>query len=87
MKTDKNPLLRTIGIQIRKLRIINNKSTKEIASVLNITTQAYGNIERGETAICVTKLILLAAYYKILVIELFPEEYRGFIKNVSWEIN
>ena len=80
MKTDNNPILKLIGSQLRKYRIINNKTTKEIASILNITPQAYGNIERGETTICVTKLILLASYYKAPLSELFPEEYRDFRK-------
>jgi transcriptional regulator with XRE-family HTH domain len=79
MKTcDKEPILFAIGTQLRKLRIINSKTTKEIASILNITTQAYGNLERGETSICATKLILLASYYKINLTELFPEELRNF---------
>ena len=79
MKTcEKEPILCAIGDHLRKLRIINNKPTKEIAGVLNITTQAYGNIERGETSICTTKLILLAAFYKINIAELFPEKFRNF---------
>ena len=79
MKTcEKEPILFAIGDHLRKLRIINNKPTKEIAGILNITPQAYGNIERGETAICVTKLILLAAYYKTSIAELFPEKFRNF---------
>jgi len=79
MKTcEKESILIAIGDHLRKLRIINNKPTKEIAGVLNITTQAYGNIERGETAICPTKLILLAGYYKTNIADLFPEEFRSF---------
>ena len=82
MKTcDKEPILFAFGIQLRKLRIINSKTSKEIASLLSITPQAYGNIERGVSGICTTKLILLAAYYKISVLELFPEEYRDFRKT------
>ena len=81
MKTcDREPILFAIGDHLRKLRIINNKPTKEIAGVLNITTQAYGNIERGETDICATKLILLSAYYRITISELFPEQLRDFRK-------
>jgi transcriptional regulator with XRE-family HTH domain len=79
MKTcEKDPILLDIGNHLRKLRILNNKTTKEIACVLNITSQAYGNIERGETDICVTKLISLTFYYKITITELFPEQFRSF---------
>ena len=79
MKTcEKEPILFAIGDHLRKLRIINNKTSKEIAGILNITPQAYGNIERGDTAICITKLILLAAYYKTNIAELVPEKFRNF---------
>ena len=46
----KEELLQSIGRQLRKLKINNDCTTKEIAAVLNITPQAYGNIERGESA-------------------------------------
>ena len=79
MKTcEKEPILFAIGDHLRKLRIINNRTSKEIAGILNITPQAYGNIERGDTAICITKLILLAAYYKTNIVELVPEKFRNF---------
>lgn len=79
MKTcEKEPILFAIGDHLRKLRIINNKTTKEIAGILNITPQAYGNIERGETGICATKLILLTAYYRTTITEVFPGQFRDF---------
>jgi transcriptional regulator with XRE-family HTH domain len=82
MKTfQKGILLQQIGMQLRKLKIENNKTSKEIASLLNITTQAYGNIERGESDICITRLIVLAAYYKKPLANLIPNDYRSFENN------
>jgi transcriptional regulator with XRE-family HTH domain len=74
----KGSLLQQIGMQLRKLKIENNKTSKEIASLLNITTQAYGNIERGESDICITRLIFLAKYYKKSLSDLIPNEYQSF---------
>jgi len=74
----KTNLLQRIGLQLRKLKIENNKTSKELASVLNITPQAYGNIERGESDICITRLILLAEFYQKPLLDLIPHEYRNF---------
>jgi hypothetical protein len=37
----KEEVLRAIGRQLRKLKINNDSTTKEIAALLNITPQAY----------------------------------------------
>src|SRR6478672_6628618 len=79
----KEELLRAIGRQLRKLKTNNDSTTKEIAALLNITPQAYGNIERGASDICITRLILLSVYFKVSVCEMIPEEYRNF-ENL-WE--
>jgi len=74
----KGILLEQIGLRLRKLKIENNKTSKELASLLHITPQAYGNIERGECDICITRLVLLASFYKIHLMELIPKEYLNF---------
>jgi len=76
----KGMILKQIGLQLRKWKIENNKTSKDIASLLNITTQAYGNIERGESDICITRLILLSGYYKKSLVDLIPREYQSFEK-------
>src|SRR4030095_10903773 len=86
MKTfQKGILLQQIGMQLRKLKIDNNKTSKEIASLLKITPQAYGNIERGKSDICITRLILLAEYYKKPLVELIPIDFRRFDKKFDVE--
>jgi transcriptional regulator with XRE-family HTH domain len=74
----KGIILKQIGLQLRKWKIEKNKTSKEIASLLNITTQAYGNIERGECDICITRLILLSEYYNKALVDLIPNEYQNF---------
>ena len=82
----KQSLLRQIGLQLRKLKIEHNKTSKELASLLNITPQAYGNIERGESDICITRLILLAEYYQKPLLDLIPNEYRCFEKGHEFSL-
>lgn len=85
MEIRKGTMLQQIGKQLRKLKIENNRTSKEIASLLNITTQAYGNIERGESDICITRLILLAEFYKTSFLDLIPEEFRNFKNKANNE--
>ena len=75
---NKTNLLQQIGLQLRKLKLEHNKTSKELASLLNITPQAYGNIERGESDICISRLILLAEYYQKPLLDLIPNDYRDF---------
>jgi transcriptional regulator with XRE-family HTH domain len=82
MKTiKKGILLQQIGMRLKKLKIDSNKSSKEVASLLNITPQAYGNMERGESDICITRLVLLAEYYNKSLQELIPDEYQNCDNN------
>ena len=64
-------------MRLRKLKIENNKTSKQVASLLNITPQAYGNMERGESDICITRLVQLAEYYNKPLQELIPDEYKN----------
>lgn len=75
-RPERGVFLSKIGAHLRKLRLLHEKSSKEIASYLGITTQAYGNIERGKSDVCISKLLVLAAYYEKTIAELVPEELR-----------
>lgn len=82
MKTfKKGILLQEIGMRLRKLKIESNKTSKEVASLLNITPQAYGNMERGESDICITRLVQLAEYYNKPLQELIPNQSQNCCKN------
>jgi len=77
----KGILLQQIGMRLRRLKIESNKTSKEVASLLNITPQAYGNMERGETDICITRLVQLAEYYNKPLQELIPNEFPNCENN------
>lgn len=73
MTHDKERLLQGVGEKIRKTRLHHDKTTKEVASRLQITTQAYGNMERGRCDICISRLFQLADVYKVPVVTFMPD--------------
>ena len=76
---EKEKLLLTIGERIRKTRLRRDKTTKEIAFHLKLTTQAYGNIERGRCDICVSRLIELSKLLGVSVIYFVPKELQNMV--------
>lgn len=70
----KENVLKAIGSNIQKVRKAKKKEPKEMAALLGITTQAYGNIENGKTDISISRILQLADvlqtnYQQILNIE------------------
>lgn len=49
----------------RALREDNDKTQKEIATILNTTQQYYGQYELGKRALHIDHLITLCQYYKV----------------------
>jgi transcriptional regulator with XRE-family HTH domain len=70
---EKQQVLLSVGEKIRLARLQSDKTAKEIAAHLRITTQAYGKIERGRCAICITRLVELAKFYDTSVMKFIPE--------------
>ena len=64
-QTNKNSILKQIGASLKKLRTERNIEIKAVAKDLNLTPQAYGNIENGKTDIAISRIIELAAYFKV----------------------
>ena len=73
---EKEKILLLIGNRIRKARLQSDKTSKEIAAHLKITTQAYGKMERGRCDICITRLLELARFHNTSVVKLLPDEYH-----------
>ncbi|WP_082020693.1 helix-turn-helix domain-containing protein [Candidatus Soleaferrea massiliensis] len=48
---------------IKELRVIHDKSQREIAAYLNMTQSTYSKYETGKIEWTITLLIKLAAYY------------------------
>lgn len=55
--------LKTIGTNIRKRRVENKLELKDIATKLNLTPQAYGNIENGKTNINFSHIYTLSKIF------------------------
>ena len=72
---EKEKILLSIGERIRKMRILQDKTTKEIAAYLDITTQAYGNIERGRADISISRLIELAKFFEVPLLKMLTEDH------------
>ena len=72
---DKEKLLLVVGERIRRMRLLQDRTTKEIAAHLNITTQAYGNMERGKADISLSRLMEIAVFFDIPLTKLISEDH------------
>lgn len=61
MKSHKQyqPVLRKLGEKIYHHRILKNLATKEIAPMISLTPEAFRKIEKGESDVSFTTLLLL----------------------------
>lgn len=75
----KDILLKSVGENLRKLRVNNNKNYKEVAFKLGITQQAYGNMERGKTDITLTRIFELADFYQVECTEILQVDFNSKI--------
>lgn len=54
-----------IGGNIKKIRLENNLEIKKVCADLEISLAAYGNIERGLTDICISRIIQISNYFNV----------------------
>ncbi len=76
---EKEKILLSIGERIRKMRMMQDKTTKEIAAYLDITTQAYGNMERGKADISISRLVELAKFFEVPLLKMLTEDHYSAI--------
>lgn len=69
MKTD-------LGNLLRKLRLLKGFSQEYVALQLNVSTNAYGKIERGQTDVGITKLLKM-----LEVLEIDPCDFFNLLKE------
>ena len=62
--------LRTLGINIARIRRLRNITQENTAFDLDISKTSYSKIERGETNISFLRLVQIAEYFKVDVSEL-----------------
>lgn len=64
-------LQKKIGGEIKKLRLVNEWTQEQVAEQLYICRDAYGDIERGKTDICLSRLAQIADFFGVDVTFLF----------------
>lgn len=70
----------SISQNIKKYRIINNMTQEELAGKLNLDTQYYAQLERGERNFTIEKIIQLCSVFHIGIediIEIKPIESKN----------
>lgn len=60
----------TIGSKIRTLRSLKNLTQENMSGLLDISSNAYGKIERGKTDISYSRLEQIASIFEKSVVEL-----------------
>lgn len=73
----------SVNEKIRMVREINQWSQEEMAAKMNMSTNGYAKIERGETKLNLNKLEQIANIFNIDVLELMNTDGKGvfFLMN------
>jgi XRE family transcriptional regulator, regulator of sulfur utilization len=82
-------LQKKIGGENKKLRLVNEWTQEQVAEQLYICRDAYGDIERGKTDICLSRLAQIADFFGVDVTFLFGStpcttnytQYNSHVKN------
>jgi transcriptional regulator with XRE-family HTH domain len=69
--------------KIKHLRQLQGWSQEEIANKLNMSPNGYGNIERGDTDITLSKLERIAELFNIGLAELFDLNERNIFNLIT----
>lgn len=69
--------------KIRVLREINQWSQEEMAEKMNISTNAYARMERGETKLNLEKLDKIATIFNIDIVELLSVSDKGLFLLIN----
>ncbi len=64
----------SVHLNIKKIRELKGIARNDMASMLGITLNGYGKIERGEVDISIKRLYQLADIFQLTVIDFFDEK-------------
>lgn len=67
-------IMKKIGENIKKIRLLKNMGQKEIYGLLDIKQPSYNNYENGKTDISVSRLYQLAKILDVSIFELLGED-------------
>ncbi len=71
------------GAKIKRIREMKGKTQEEVAEKLNLTAQAYGRMERGETSINTERLEKIAEALEVSVEDIYRFDDRKFMISGS----
>ncbi|HFC8477823.1 TPA: helix-turn-helix domain-containing protein [Neisseria subflava] len=69
--------------KIRLMREMNQWSQEEVADKLNLSTNGYAKIERGETRLNLPRLEQIAEIFHIDLLDLLQSENKGFVCQIN----
>ena len=69
--------------KIRLMREMNQWSQEEVAYNLNLSTNGYAKIERGETRLNLPRLEQIAEIFHIDLLDLLQSENKGFVCQIN----
>lgn len=70
---DKDAIKKEVGQRLGKIRRDRNMTIKGVAKYIGVGVATVGRYERGETAVPVDKLVLLAYLFRVPSTSLMPE--------------
>jgi transcriptional regulator with XRE-family HTH domain len=73
---------KTVGQSIAKLRTHKEIKAEEIAKYLKLSVSAYTKYERGETAITIPFLNIVAQFFNVSPLELLNNGPENIIENI-----
>ncbi|MBS1614927.1 MAG: helix-turn-helix transcriptional regulator [Bacteroidetes bacterium] len=76
-KKEKNKLLRRIGANLKAIRKEKGIEVKQISAWLELSQQAYLNMENGKTDFSLTRIIELTQYLEVDINKLLDIECPG----------
>lgn len=69
--------------KIRLMREMNQWSQEEVADKLNLSTNGYAKIERGETRLNLPRLEQIAEIFHVDLLDLLQSENKGFVCQIN----
>lgn len=81
-----------ISKNIKKYRLLNKMTQEELASELELDTQYYAQLERGERSFTIEKLIRICQIFQIGIEEIIeinehsPESDDYLVKNINRQL-
>lgn len=79
--------LRTLGRNIAFVRKLQGVTQEDVAFSLNISGTSYAKIERGETNVSFMRLVQIADYFKVDVIELLCMQNASDANSMQSEVS